>query len=135
MSEVTNRDNRQGRAGDNIYNLVTVKGADPETYNSLQMMQYDPADDKYFAYAGALAADRVRGLLNIDADVTIAGATEDTFSLLIQGEVYTDKIPLPAGVASIDDRPNGALLSIREQLRDVGIIAVDSAEVSENHIS
>lgn len=135
MTEVTNRDSRQWRAGENEFDLVTVKGADPETYEPAQMLQYDPVDDKYFAYAGAIAADRVRALANLDEDFIIAGATEDTFSVLIQGKVFTDKIPLPAGVTSIDDRPNGALLSIREQLRDVGIIAVDSTELSENNIT
>ena len=46
-SVVTERDNRQFRAGDNIYELAIVKGADPTTFKSAQLLEFDAADGKY----------------------------------------------------------------------------------------
>ena len=134
-SEVTARDNRQFRAGDNIYQLVTVKGADPTTFEPAQSLQYDPADEKYFVFVGGAATDSARALLNIDEDFVMAGVTEKTFSVMIGGKFFVDKITLPVGLATIDDIPTLGVLSLREQFREVGLIAVDSEEALEDHIT
>lgn len=136
MTTKVDRDNRQWRMGNNRYRRVTIKGADPTTFQPGQLMQYDPADDTWIVYTGALAADRARAVLNLDEAYTMAGATSIPASICISGDVFADKLDLPAAAAgNIDSRPNGAVLSIREQLRDVGILAFDSSEVTENHVT
>lgn len=134
MSEKTDLDNGQFRKGNNRYRLVTVKGADPETYESASLLQYDPTDDTYIAYDGGVITDLVAGIINLDAQHVQAGSTTFTASMMLAGDVFADKLSLP-GAFAIDDRPNGAPLSIREQLRDVGILAFDSASLTEDHIS
>ena len=134
MSTKLDRDNRQFRMGNNRYRTVTIKGADPTTFEPGQLMEYDPADDTWIIYTGGVITDRTRAVLNLDEAFTMAGVTEITASILISGDVFADKLDLP-GAFVIDDRPNAAVLSIREQLRDVGILAFDSVEVTEDHIT
>lgn len=134
MSDKTDLDNRQWRKGNNRYRRVTVKGADPETYKAASLLEYDPSDDTYIAYTGGVITDLVAGVINLDADHVQAGSTTFTASMLIAGDVFADKLNLP-GAFAIDDRPNASPLSIREQLRDVGILAFDSESLTEDHIT
>ena len=134
MSEFTDIDNRQFRAGSNRYRRVILKGADPTTFKPGQLLEYDPVDNKWIVYTGAVITDRVRAILNLDEDFVMAGVTEIPVSILIAGDVFEDNLSYP-GAFTIDDRPNAAVLSIREQLRDVGILAIDSSELTENHIT
>jgi hypothetical protein len=97
-------------------------------------MEYDPVDDTWIVYTGAVITDRARAVLNLDESFTMAGVTEIPASICIAGDVFADKLDLP-GAFAIDDRPNAAVLSIREQLRDVGILAFDSVELTENHVT
>lgn len=133
MSDKTDLDNGQWRKGNNRYQLVVVKGAAPETFKAASLLEFDPADGKYIAYTGALAGDTVRGIINLDEDFILTGA-EGTFSMLIAGDVFEDKLNYP-GAFGIDSRPNASPLSIREQLREVGILAFDSESLTENHIT
>ncbi len=133
-SQVTDLENRQWRIGGNDYRHVTVKGAGPETFETASLLQYDPTDDTFVAYTGALAADRVAGIINLDEDFILTPAS-GPFSMCNKGDVWADKLTLP-GAFGIDDRPNGAALSIREQLRDVGIYAKDrDAALNENNVN
>jgi len=126
----TERDTRQFRAGKNTYRRVIVKSAGAETLKPGAVMKYDPADDKWLLYTGAAAED-ARAVLAINEDIVVAGAGERTLPICIGGKVFTDKLDIFSGAFAIDDRPNGAVLSIREQLRDVTIYAIDSAELTD----
>ena len=134
MSVKTDVDNRQWRMGNNRYRRVIVKGADPETFKAASLLEYDPADDKYKAYTGGVITDIPSAIINLDADFELDGDTEFTASILIAGDVFSDKLNLP-GAFAIDDRPNGASFSIREYLRQWGIFAYDSTGLTENNIS
>ena len=133
MSTKTDLDNRQWRKGNNRYDLVVVKGAAPETSKAASLLEFDPADGKYIAYTGGVITDTVRGIINLDEDFILTAA-EGTFSMLLAGEVFQDKLNYP-GAFDIDSRPNGSPLSIREQLREVGILAFDSESLTEDHIT
>ena len=133
MSDVTDVDNRQWRIGANDYRYVTVKGANPETFEAASLLQFDVADGKYKAYTGGVG-EIVVGIINLD-EAFILNAAEGVFSMCIQGDVWADKLDLP-GAFVIDDNPNASVLSIRDQLRDVGIIAqTRNTDLTEDNIN
>lgn len=133
MSTKEDLDNGQYRKGNNRYRLVTLKGIDTQVFEAASLLEYDPTDDTYIAYTGGVITDTVRAILNLDEQFTLSG-TSTTVSACIGGDVFEDKLSYP-GAFGIDSRPNGSPLSIREQFREVGILAFNSASLTEDHIT
>lgn len=137
-TQTTDRQNQGWRSNDNRFRIIKLKGIDTQVFKDGELLQYDPADDTFVQYTGALAADLVRGILSLgvgeEITLDVADTLEPAASMCIEGEVISDFLVFP-GAVTIDARPNGAILSVREQLREVGIIARDADLINENHIS
>ena len=135
-SNVTDLDNQQWKEGDNIYRRVTLKGIDQDLVKDGALLAYDPVDDKWFVYLGTAATTTTAIFSYIPGEEFLFdGFTDATVTICIGGRVLQDYLAFPGAVA-IDDRPNGALLSVREQLRQFGIIAVDvDQDFNENNIT
>lgn len=136
-TEFVNQENQQWRSHDTKFRLARIKGADTDVFKDGQLLNYDPADDTFIAYTG-LAGETARAILNLGVGEEITLDVADTLtpdaSICISGEVIDDGLVMPAGVA-LDDRPNGAVLSVREQLREAGIIVRDTTNTFESNLS
>jgi len=137
-TEYVNQENQQWRSKDVKFRLATLKGIDAQEFKDGEILQFDPADGTFVTYAGAAAADFARAILNLGVGESIVLDVADTLtpkvSICIDGEVISDYLIFPAGVA-IDDIPGGAALSVREQLRSVGIIARDAETTDESNLA
>ena len=137
-TQFENRQNQQFRSINNIFQLITLKGIDEQVFEDGELLELDPADNTYIKYTGAVDVDRVRAILSLGVgesiELDVADTLEPAATICIGGEVISDFLVFP-GAFTIDDYPNGAILSIREQLREVGIIARDADLINENHLS
>jgi hypothetical protein len=136
-TEFANQNNQQWRSKDVIFRAIKLKGIDTQVFEDGELLAYDPADDTFIQYTGA-AAQLVAAILSLGVGESITIAVADTLTpdatACIGGEVITDYLKFPAGVA-IDDRPNAAVQSVRLQLREVGIIARDTDEINESNLT
>lgn len=136
-SETVDRDNQQWRSNNDLFQPITIKGAEDDVFEDGEILQYDPADGTYIKYAALLLTDVARIILSLGVGEThtiLAGALTPAATGCAQGEVIADHLVYP-GAVTIDDIPPNAILSVREQLREVGIIARDADEIDENHIT
>lgn len=135
-TETTDRDNQQWRSRDNRFGQITLKGAEDDVFEDGEILQFDPADGTYVKYAALLLTDLARAILSLgvgESYTIVAGNLTPPATACIHGEVIEKKLVYP-GAVTIDDVPPNAVLSVREQLREVGIIARDTDGFDENHI-
>ena len=137
-TEVVNQENQQWRSKDVKFRTpITLKGIDAQVFVDGELLQYDVADDTWIKYAGAAAADFARAILSLGVGESITLDVADTLTpaatICVEGEVIESALTFPVGV-TIDDAPAGAALSVREQLREVGIIARSADKINESNL-
>lgn len=136
-TETTDRDNQQWRSRDNRFEVITLKGAEDDVFEDGEILQFDPADGTYVKFAAALVTDLARAILSLgvgESYTILAGNLTPAATACIHGEVIEKKLVYPVGI-TIDTVPPNAVLSVREQLREVGILARDADGFDENHIT
>jgi len=138
-TELVNQENQQFRSKDAKFETpVTLKGIDTQVFVDGEILQFDPADGTWIAFTGAVLTDLARAILSLGVGESItldvADTLEPAVTICIGGEVIADFLKYPAGIA-IDDVPPNAVLSVREQLREVGIIARSADTINESNLT
>ena len=138
-TEVVNQENQQFRSKNVKFETpIKLKGIDEQVFVDGEILQFDPADGTYIAFAGAVLADLARAILSLGVGESIVLDVADTLepaaTICIGGEVIEDALTYPAGI-TIDTVPPNAVLSVREQLREVGIIARSADTINESNLA
>lgn len=120
------RDNAVIFTKDNKFRDITLKGIDTQEIVKGEVLMYDNSDDTFITYDGDTGS--IPSAIWAGPNHTFAtGALTTTGPICTAGEVDEDEITISSSDA-IDDAPNSAAFSIREYLRQWGILVLDYFE-------